>query len=103
MIITIEVPDRNDSVSRIVLSGTSYFIRFCYNDTENRWRFGLYDDHRHPIIQGVKIVPGFPLNIFKGRDDIPKGVFCCKSKSDAVGRKDFVDGKAQFVYAEVKI
>lgn len=28
----IEVPDMNDSVSRVVLSGTAYLIRFTYND-----------------------------------------------------------------------
>ena len=31
--IVIEVPDMNDSVSRITLLGTQYQIRFTYNDT----------------------------------------------------------------------
>ena len=31
--ITIEVPDMNDSVSRIVLNNTAYQIRFTWNDT----------------------------------------------------------------------
>ena len=31
----IEVPDMNDSVSRIVLDGTVYLIRFTYNDTKD--------------------------------------------------------------------
>lgn len=31
----IEVPDMNDSVSRVVLSGTAYLIRFTYNDSKD--------------------------------------------------------------------
>ena len=39
----IEVPDMNDSVSRVVLSGTAYLIRFTYNDSKDYWKFSLYD------------------------------------------------------------
>ncbi len=39
--IAIEVPDMNDSVSKITLLGTQYQIRFTYNDTEGYWYFGL--------------------------------------------------------------
>lgn len=98
----IDVPDLNDSFSRIVLNEKAYHIRFTYNDTEDRWRFGLYDAQMQPIVQGIKIVPGFPLNLFKGRDDIPPGVFGCISKADAVSRYDFKDGKARFVFAPVE-
>ena len=44
----IAVPDMNDSVSRIVLNGTVYQIRFTYNDTEGRWYFGLNDAQGAP-------------------------------------------------------
>ena len=39
----IEVPDMNDSVSRVVLSGTAYLIRFTYNDSKDYWKFSLYE------------------------------------------------------------
>ena len=96
--IIISVPDMNDSVSRIVLNGTVYQIRFTYSDTEGRWYFGLNDAQGAPIVQMVKIVPGFPLNLFMGHDDIPNGVFGCMSNLDAVGREDFIDGRAKFVF-----
>lgn len=99
--IYIDVPDMNDSVSRIILNGTAFYIRFTYNDTEDRWRFSLMDDQMKPIIQGVKIVPGFPLNLFKGRDDIPFGIFGCKSSADVVSRNDFVNGVAKFLFCPV--
>ena len=62
----IEVPDMNDSVSRVVLSGTAYLIRFTYNDSKDYWKFSLYDSQNVPIVLGVKIVPQFPLNVFLG-------------------------------------
>ena len=62
--IIIEVPDLNDSVSRIVLNGAVYFVRFTYNDTFDYWKFGVYDSQMEPIVIGIKIVPSFPLNLF---------------------------------------
>ena len=38
----IEVPDKNDSISRITLSGKEYYIRFTYNPSYDYWSFGLY-------------------------------------------------------------
>ena len=39
----IEVPDLNDSMSRVVLNGKAYLIRFTWNDRGGFWKFGLYD------------------------------------------------------------
>ncbi len=97
----IEVPDMNDSVSRVVLSGTPYLIRFSYNATKDYWKFSLFDIQSTPIIQGVKIVPNFPLNVFYGVAQLPFGVFGVISKLDRIGRQDFVNGSAQFIFAPV--
>ena len=94
----IAVPDMNDSVSRIVLNGIVYQIRFTYNDTESRWYFSLSDAQGAPIVRMVKIVPGFPLNLFMGHDNMPSGVFGCMSNQDVVGREDFNNGTAKFVF-----
>ena len=96
--IIIAVPDLNDSVSRVVLNGKVYQIRFTYNDTESRWYFGLSNAQGVPIVQSVKIVPGFPLNLFIGHDNMPNGVFGCMSNLEAVGRDDFKDGTAKFIF-----
>lgn len=94
----IEVPDMNDSVSRVVLSGKQYNIRFTYNDTCDFWKFSLYDTQSNPIVLGIKIVPQFPLNIFFGVSEIPSGVFGVLTKLDRIGRNDFLDGKAKFIF-----
>lgn len=94
----IEVPDMNDSLSRLVLNGQFFQIRFTYNDTKDYWSFGLYDDQDNPVAIGMKIVPGAVLNMFFGRTKLPKGVFGVITKLDRIGRNDFQNGKAKFVF-----
>lgn len=96
--IIIEVPDMNDSVSRVVLKGKQYQIRFTYNDTGGYWSFGLADSLGNPIRVGVKLVPQLPLNLFWGTDDMPLGVFAVLSELEKVGRTDFIEGRAKFIF-----
>lgn len=96
--IIIEVPDMNDSISRIVLRGKQYQLRFTYNDTGGYWSFGLMDSLGTPLLIGVKIVPQFPLNLFYGTDKLPLGVFAALTKEERIGRDSFVSSKAQFVF-----
>lgn len=97
----IEVPDMNDSVSRVVLSGTPYLIRFTYNDTGSYWKFSLYNSQSEPIVLGIKIVPQFPLNVFYGVTKLPDGVFGVLSKKTHIGRDDFNNGNAKFIFCPV--
>ena len=99
----IEVPDMNDSISRIVLSGTPYQIRFTYNDTGDYWKFGLLNTLGEPIIQGMKIVPRFPLNIFYTVAKIPAGIFGVRTKLERIGRNDFKNGNASFIFCPIDI
>ena len=101
--IIIEVPDLNDSVSRVVLGDKQYLIRFTYNDTFDFWKFSIYDGQNNPIILGIKIVPGFPLNVFYGVSDLPDGFFGVISKLDRIGRNDFIEGNAKFIFYPVEI
>ncbi len=94
----ITVPDMNDSFSRVVLAGTSYQIRFTWNDTAGRWMWGLYAADKTPIIEGVKIVPSFPVNLPYGHLGLPAGAFGAISELEAIGRQDFLNGNAQFVF-----
>ena len=94
----IEVPDMNDSISRVVLENVAYHIRFTFNMEGDYWKFGLYNTQGEPISQGVKIVPNFPLNLFIGSEKMPLGVFAALTKLDRIGRNDFRDDKAKFVF-----
>ena len=99
----IEVPDMNDSVSRIVLGGTAYHIRFTWIDSAGYWTFGLYDTQNKPLVIGIKLVPRFPMNVFYSLTKMPSGIFGVMTKLDRIGRKDFVDGNAQFIFCPVEI
>ena len=98
----IEVPNQNDSMSRVVLNNTPYYIRFTYNLAGDYWKFSLYDSLKEPIVYGIKIVPRFPLNVFSGIADLPFGVFGVMTTLNRIGRNDFSDGKAQFIFCPVE-
>ena len=100
-IITIEVPDLNDSVSRLMLGDVYCQIRFTYNDTKDYWYFGIYNEKEEPVAIGIKIVPNMVLNMFFGVNELPKGAFGVITKLDRIGRNDFVNGKAKFVFAPI--
>lgn len=98
MTIVITPPDRNDSFSRAVLAGKEYLIRFTYNDTKDYWTFGIYDGEQRPLVAGVKIVPGSPLNYFYQSSGLPDGTFGVLTDLDRIGRRAFLDGKARFIF-----
>ena len=95
MITVIQVPEYNDSFSRVVLSGKEYLIRFSYNYAGNYWTFGIYDGNRSPYVAGIKIVPNSPLNFFYLCHDLPEGLFSAVTVQDRIGREDFQNGNAQ--------
>lgn len=99
----IEVPDMNDSVSRVVLNGVQYQIRFTYNDAKDFWKFSLYNSMNEPIVLGIKIVPRFPLNVFYGVTKLPDGIFGVFTQLEHIGRNDFKNGNAQFIFCPVEI
>ena len=94
----IKAPDENDSFCRVVLDGNEYLMRFTYNASFDYWSWGLYEDKETPIVTGIKIVPNFPLTFFYENDNLPNGVFGCLSDKDTVGRYDFVNESAVFIF-----
>lgn len=96
--IVIEVPDMNDSVTKVPLQGKLYQLRFTWNDTGAYWMLGVMDSLGTPLLLGVKIVPQFPLNLLFGRENMPSGIFAVLTEKESVGRQDFVDGTARFVF-----
>ena len=96
--IEITVPDFNDSFSRVVLDGKQYLIRFSWSETAQRWSFGLFTMQKEPIVQGIRMVPQFPLNLQIVGDTFPQGVFGVYSDVPAPGRTDYLDARAIFAY-----
>lgn len=97
--IKIDVPDMNDSVSRVVLDNVQYNLRFYWNDTMNYWSLDILDHLLQPIIRGIKVVPQFPLNLlYTAIAGMPGGMFVVLTDEERVKRYDFVEDKAKFVY-----
>lgn len=97
----IEVPDMNDSLSRVVIGKVYCQIRFTYNDTKDYWSFGIYTDKGEPVAIGIKIVPKMVLNLFFGVNELPYGVFGVLTSLDRIGRDDFKNGNAKFIFCPV--
>lgn len=94
----IKVPNRNDSISSIIIDKREYRIRFTYNEIGEYWNFGLYDREENPIIAMTKIVPNFPLTHFYTSTDLPDGVFGAITELNRIERNDFENEKANFIY-----
>jgi hypothetical protein len=95
---SIDVPDFNDSFSRVVLDGIQYQIRFTWNDTAKRWSFGVYTMQKEPVVVGLRMIPHFPLNLQIVENNFPFGAFGVYANNPVIGRKDFVEGKARFAF-----
>ena len=98
MIEYIQVPDMNDSYSRIILCKKEYLLRFLYNGTYDYWSFGVYDISRNILLQHRKIVPLSPLTHFDVSVNIPQGIFGCFTNLKKVGRNDFKNNNAEFAF-----
>lgn len=99
----IEVPNMNDSYSRFVVNGKAFLLRFTYNDTGDYWKFGVYTLKYEPIVVGLKIVPMLSLNVFRSLTDMPSGAFVALTRLNRIGRNDFAEGNARFVFCPVTI
>lgn len=98
MATVITVPDYNDSFSRVVLGDTEYLLRFTWNESAEFWCFGVYNIEETPIATSMKILPNCPLSIWHMNSLMPFGEFGVITGLDRIGRNDFINGKAQFVY-----
>ena len=97
-ILRINVPDRNDSVSRVTLNEKQYLIRFTYNYYADRWSFSVYTLMQEPLAVNLRIVPDFPLNLHVSDRRFPAGFFAAYTDRQTIGRDDFVNGNAHFAF-----
>lgn len=94
----IDVPDMNDSISVITIDEKEYGLRFTYNEKNDYWSFGVYDEYEEPIVAMTKIVPNFPLLEAYSDSRLPDGIFGCISDFKKVSRHSFVKKDAEFVF-----
>lgn len=96
----ITIPDLNDSMVRIILDNTLYWLHFSWN-SRGFWSMGIYDKDSTAVVEGIKLVPNFPLTLQYRRPQLPAGEFLVTvqdDRTDTLGREDFKNMKAALVY-----
>ena len=98
MTIYIDVPDMNDSKSRITLSGKEFMIRFTYSSEHDPGHYTHYSAEHEQILRMIKILPLFPQTEYYTDVQLPDGKFGCITNLANIGRNAFKDGQASFAY-----
>lgn len=99
--ITISMMDANSFVEGVTLDKVAYKLRFNWSDVAGHWFLDVCDDKNKDIINGLSVVPNFPLlNQYKRIGRLPPGELMAivTDDGDNIGRQDFVNGRAVLVY-----
>ena len=98
-VLEVTVPaGHNDFIMRVMLDGALYIIHMSYNSTGDFWTLGFLTSDETPIVDGIKIVPNFPLNFWYMPYDVPQGLIWVKSSAERIGKNAFSDGSAKLCY-----
>ncbi|WP_437793191.1 phage baseplate plug family protein [Mitsuokella multacida] len=100
--VTISMMDANNFAESVVLDSALYRLRFNWNDSAKTWTMDVCTNDNADIVRGISVVPNFPLlNTYRRIKTLPPGeLMAIVTNTDikAIGRKDFVSGKAALVY-----
>lgn len=100
--VTISMMDANSFAESVVLDSSLYRLQFNWNDTSKTWTMDVCTNDNADIVRGISVVPNFPmLNTYRRIKILPPGeLMAIVTNTDvkAIGRKDFVNGKAALVY-----
>jgi hypothetical protein len=92
----IHIPREHDSFSELAINSERLLVRFTYNDTFDCWSFGIYELNRQPIIEGLRIVPNFPLLLYFPMRRFDGVNFIATCNRQHIVYRDFWDGNAKF-------
>ena len=94
--------DANSFAESVVLDSSLYRLRFNWNDTSKTWTMDVCTNDNADIVRGISVVPNFPLlNPYRRIKSLPSVELIplvTNTAVKAIGRKDFVSGKAALVY-----
>lgn len=101
--ITIPIPNLNDSLLEVELDDEIFFLHFSWNSTGEYWTMAIENAYNDEILTGVKLLPSrFLLKKFSD-DTLPLGDFIVvrEDERQTVGREDFSAKKATLIYVGV--
>ena len=82
----ISVPDRNDSVMRVNLEGTYYYLRVTWNAYGEFWMLSTYDADMQMKIGMAKLVSGTIWNFYYLNSNGPPGILGVQTDKERIGR-----------------
>lgn len=100
----IEVTDTNSQLIEAVLDETLYYIVLNWNETNKNWTMGLRNSGYRMIVDGISIVPNFPLLYQFRYSDMPEGelmVLTANVRNGPIPRLEtdsFFNGNYELVY-----
>ena len=94
--------DANDIVFKAILDGIKYKLRMLWNPSGGYWTLGIRAEDGTSLLEGIKVVPNYPLLRQCRRSILPPGELMAITQDDTltiIGRDDFSSGKAILTYA----
>lgn len=106
--ITIGLMDANSFVKAVILDNLALRLRFDWNDHQQQWYMDICGNDNADIIRGLPLVANYPLlKQYRRHQKIPPGELLAvltNEQDAAIGRKDFINGRASLVYVpEVEV
>ena len=97
----IAFPDANDIVFNATLDGTKYKLRMLWNSSGGYWALSIRSESGTSILEGIKVVPNYPLLCQYHRPTVPPGELMVITQDDklvGIGRNDLAESKVVLVY-----
>ena len=90
--------DAPDLVVTIELEMTRYYLRLLWNDEGQYWTLSVRNEENQFLVEGIKVVPSYPLLSNYHRPELPPGEFIVVCKNDTLSRDAFIKNKATLIY-----
>ncbi len=106
--IQIAVVDENDSLTEVVLDEETFFLHLAWNSEAEFWTLGIENASKDTIIEGIAVVPDYPLlDRYRG-PGMPAGdiIAVAPDRRDGISRSDLPEGIVALVYvtaADLKV
>ncbi|OBW92976.1 phage baseplate plug protein [Gallibacterium salpingitidis] len=100
---TIQLPDKNDFITEVNLDDEVFFLHFSWNDTLQFWSLAIENAYNDELVSNIVVLPNRPLISPIRREAFPIGelIVVREDSQQAIGREDFISGKATLIYIEV--
>ncbi|MFZ7141550.1 phage baseplate plug family protein [Avibacterium avium] len=100
---TIQLANKNDFITEVNFDDEVFFLHFSWNDTLEFWTLAIENAYNDELVSNIVLLPNRPLIEPVRREDLPLGELIIVREDDslAIGREDFINGKATLIYIEV--